>query len=197
MYKQWAGPKFHSLLSTHPLIGAYFLTTESNKRMRLLTRLYCISQLPILSSPSSQDRNHLFANGAERVCTKESLEGERKHLQEAFEDPPALVKKTLSKHSRHQDPDDEARGQATPTKAPSCASRITKLNEALTGHRKSSRSPQAIPQKPHSFHKTKMHTPSQLFHHTIHPRVYLISSLGGATPSPHNLTHFTPSLPFF
>ena len=31
---------FHSLLSAHHLIGAYFLTTESDKRMRLLTRLY-------------------------------------------------------------------------------------------------------------------------------------------------------------
>ena len=37
---QWAGPKLHSLLSAHRLIGACFLTTESDKRMRLLTRLY-------------------------------------------------------------------------------------------------------------------------------------------------------------
>ena len=37
---QWVGPKLHSLLSTHCLIGACFLTTESDKRMRLLTRLY-------------------------------------------------------------------------------------------------------------------------------------------------------------
>ena len=42
-YWQWAGPKFHSLLSAHHLIGAYFLTTESDKRMRLLTRLYGIT----------------------------------------------------------------------------------------------------------------------------------------------------------
>ena len=37
---QWAGPKFHSLLSAHRLIGVCFLTTESDKHMRLLTRLY-------------------------------------------------------------------------------------------------------------------------------------------------------------
>ena len=36
------GAKLHSLLSAHHLIGAYFLTTESDKRMRLLTRLYGI-----------------------------------------------------------------------------------------------------------------------------------------------------------
>ena len=40
--QQWAGPIFHSLLSAHHLIGAYFLTTESDKRMRLLTRFYGI-----------------------------------------------------------------------------------------------------------------------------------------------------------
>ena len=40
---QWVGPKFHSLLSTHHVMGAYFLTTtESDKCMRLLTRLYGI-----------------------------------------------------------------------------------------------------------------------------------------------------------
>ena len=43
---RWAGPKLHSLLSAHHLIGAYFLTTESDKRMRLLTRLYGISAVP-------------------------------------------------------------------------------------------------------------------------------------------------------
>ena len=58
-------------------------------------------------------------------------------------------------------------------------------------------SPQAISQKPHSFHKAKMHTiPSRLFHHTTHTRAHLISCVGGATPPPHNYTHFTPSLPF-
>ena len=31
----WAGPKFHSLLSAHHLIGPYFLTTESDKRICL------------------------------------------------------------------------------------------------------------------------------------------------------------------
>ena len=39
-YQQWAEPIFHSLLSTHHLIGTCFLTTESDKRMRLLTRQY-------------------------------------------------------------------------------------------------------------------------------------------------------------
>ena len=39
---QWVGPKLHSLLSAHRLIGAYFLTTESDKCIRLLTRLYGI-----------------------------------------------------------------------------------------------------------------------------------------------------------
>ena len=34
---QWARPKRHSLLSAHRLICACFLTTESDKRMRLLT----------------------------------------------------------------------------------------------------------------------------------------------------------------
>ena len=42
---QWAGPKLDSLLSTHCLIGAYFLITKSDKRMRLLTRLYGIIHL--------------------------------------------------------------------------------------------------------------------------------------------------------
>jgi hypothetical protein len=36
----WAWPKYHSLLSVHRLIGPNFLTTESDKRMHLLTRLY-------------------------------------------------------------------------------------------------------------------------------------------------------------
>ena len=39
-YWQWAGPIFHSLLSAHHLTGAYFLTTESDRHMHLLTRLY-------------------------------------------------------------------------------------------------------------------------------------------------------------
>ena len=67
----------------------------------------------------------------------------------------------------------------------------------LTGHRKSSGSPQTIPQKPHSFHKVKIHTtPSRPFHHTAHTSAHLISCVGGATTPPHNHTHFTPSLPF-
>ena len=39
-YWQWAGPKFHSPLSTHHLISAYFITTKSDKCMCLLARLY-------------------------------------------------------------------------------------------------------------------------------------------------------------
>ena len=40
-YWQRAGQiKFHSLLTAHHLIGIPFLITESDKRMRLLTRLY-------------------------------------------------------------------------------------------------------------------------------------------------------------
>ena len=39
---RWAWSKLYSLLSAHHLIGAYFLTTEGDKRMRLLTRLYGI-----------------------------------------------------------------------------------------------------------------------------------------------------------
>ena len=37
---QWAGPKLHSLLSAHCLVGTCFLTIESDKCRRLLTRLY-------------------------------------------------------------------------------------------------------------------------------------------------------------
>ena len=71
------------------------------------------------------------------------------------------------------------------------------LNQVLTGHRKSTGSPQAIPQKPHRFHKDKMRTTlSRLFHHTTHTRAHLISCVGGATTPPHNHTHFTPLLPF-
>ena len=44
----WVGSKIHSLLSAHHLIGAHFLTTESDKCMRLLTRLYGISRLHTL-----------------------------------------------------------------------------------------------------------------------------------------------------
>ena len=40
MYWQWEGSKFHPLLSARHLIGAHFLTTENDKRIRLLTRLY-------------------------------------------------------------------------------------------------------------------------------------------------------------
>ena len=84
-----------------------------------------------------------------------------------------------------------------PQQTPSCASRTPIPNEVLTGHQKSSGSPQTIPQKPHSFHKAKMHTtPSRPFHHTAHTSAHLISCVGGATTPPHDHTHFTPSLPF-
>ena len=51
---QWAGPKLHSLLSAHRLISACFLTIESDKHMRLLTRLYgsafsiCTGSVPFI-----------------------------------------------------------------------------------------------------------------------------------------------------
>ena len=81
----------------------------------------------------------------------------------------------------------EGRSLTTPTTAPSCASRS---NKVLTGYRKLT-----ISQKPHTFHKAKMHTtPSQPFRHTAHTRAHLISCVGRATPPPHNHTHFTPSL---
>ena len=45
---QWAGPKLHSLLSIHRLIGAYFLTTKSDKHIRLLTPLQYAAPLLIV-----------------------------------------------------------------------------------------------------------------------------------------------------
>ena len=50
-------------------------------------------------------------NRAEKACAKESLKDERKHLQKVLEAngyPPAVVQKTLSKCSRHQDPEDDS-----------------------------------------------------------------------------------------
>ena len=41
-FNRWVGSTLPFLLSAHHLIGAYFLTTEGDKRMRLLTRLYGI-----------------------------------------------------------------------------------------------------------------------------------------------------------
>ena len=65
------------------------------------------------------------------------------------------------------------------------------LSQVLTGHQKSTRSPRAIPQKPHSFHKTKMHTtPSRLFHHTAHTRAHLISCVHNTSSQPHPLHTF-------
>ena len=42
---RWAESKLRSLLSAHHLIGAYFFTSEDDKRMRLLTRLYGIHKV--------------------------------------------------------------------------------------------------------------------------------------------------------
>ena len=70
----------------------------------------------------------------------------------------------------------EGRGQTTSTKTPSYASMIPILNKMLAGHRKSTGSPQAIPQNQNSFHQVKIHTtPSRRFHHTAHTRAHLIS----------------------
>ena len=41
-FNRWVGLALPFLLSAHHLIGAYFLTTEGDKRMRLLSRLYGI-----------------------------------------------------------------------------------------------------------------------------------------------------------
>ena len=91
----------------------------------------------------------------------------------------------------------EGRGQTTPTTTPSCASRTPILNQVLTGHRKSTGSPQTLPQKPHSFHMAIMHTtPSAPPHHPSHTSAHLISGVGGATTPPHNHTLFALSLPF-
>ena len=61
------------------------------------------------------------------------------------------------------------------------------------------RSPQEACKQSHKNHTApKMHTtPSRLFCHTTHARAHLISCVGKATPSPHNHTNPTPSLPFF
>ena len=39
-FNRWVGSTLPFLLSAHHPIGAYFLTTEGDKRMRLITRLY-------------------------------------------------------------------------------------------------------------------------------------------------------------
>ena len=87
----------------------------------------------------------------------------------------------------------EERSLTTPITASSCASRTPFPTKCwlATG------SPQTIPQKPHSSHNAKMHTtPSWPFCYTAHTKAHLISCVGGATPPPHNHTHFTHSLPF-
>ena len=55
----------------------------------------------------------------------------------------------------------EGRGQATPTTATFSASSTPVLNQVLTGHRKFTRSPQTIPQKPHTSTRPKC---TQFFH---------------------------------
>ena len=73
----------------------------------------------------------------------------------------------------------------------SCASRTPISNQVLTARWKSTGSLQTIPQNPHSFHKTKIHTTAH-YPHKSSPH----SCVGGATPPPLNHTHFTPLLPF-
>ena len=89
----------------------------------------------------------------------------------------------------------EGRGQTTPKTAPPCASRTTILNLVLTGHRMSTRSPQSIPIKTHSFLKAKTHTnTSRPFCHTANTRAHLISCVGGVTTPRHcNHIRFKPS----
>ena len=94
----------------------------------------------------------------------------------------------------------EGRSLTTPTTAPSCASRTPISNKVLTSHRKSTGSPQTIPQNPHSFHKAKMHTtPSRPFRHTAHTRAYLIfgvwqSNTTSSQPHPlHTFLAFPPT----
>ena len=61
------GPNFHSLLSAHHLIGAYFLTTESDKCMRLITRLYGTTIRDTINEP--QARYHqLLGNPDSDIC---------------------------------------------------------------------------------------------------------------------------------
>ena len=82
----------------------------------------------------------------------------------------------------------EGRGQAMPKTAPPCALRTTILNQALTGHRMSTRSSQTIPIKtklPQSQHTNT----SRPFCHTAHTRVHLISCVGRVTTR-HNHIRF-------
>ena len=88
-------------------------------------------------------------------------------------------------------------GQNTPTAAPPSSSRTSFLFQLLTGHRKSSESPQTIPKKAHSTHNTKMGTTLlPPFNLSAQKTAHLTACVGGATPPPHNHTHFTPLLPF-
>ena len=75
---QCVGPKFHSLLSAHHLIGAYFLTTESNKHDTYLTRLYSMSKIKplVLNFVSAQSNNYtkIFQRHQE-ILLKNTLQG--------------------------------------------------------------------------------------------------------------------------
>ena len=86
----------------------------------------------------------------------------------------------------------EGMGQNTPTTAPPSSSRTPFLFQILTGHRKSSGSPQTIPKKAHSTHNTKIDTTS--FNLSAQTTAHLTACMGGASPPPHNHTHFTLSL---
>ena len=61
--QQWAGPNFHSLLRAHHLIGAYFLTTESDKHMRLLTKLYGIALIGLVAMMPQYKSSKLIITG--------------------------------------------------------------------------------------------------------------------------------------
>ena len=82
----------------------------------------------------------------------------------------------------------EGMGQTTPITIPYCASRTPPfLMECWIATRSSQAQPhknREFPQSPH------------LLHDLTPPISHLISYGDGATPSSHNHTHFTPSLPF-
>ena len=60
---QWAGPKLHSLLSAHRLIGAYyFLTTERDECMRLLIRHYGIYNIILNKKNHSTFTHHTYSS---------------------------------------------------------------------------------------------------------------------------------------
>ena len=93
----------------------------------------------------------------------------------------------------------EGRGQTTPTAIPSCASRTSVLNQVLTGHWKSTGSPQAIPQRTHVQLSQGQNAYNSNHNCSTTLPTYELTSFpawGRATTPPHNHTHFTPLLPF-